>query len=383
MRSVIRLAIVLLVAIAPVAAQDLRFAVVSHNNVPVMAGPRKPDAQLMKVMSGEIVEYLGESGEFGKVRLAGGTLGYIARGTAKRPYVELDGSGEAKVLVDRLKIRPHANLDWPPMGTLEPGTRVIVLEEVDAGWLQILAPRDQVVYIHRDYLRLGDDQANLATTFANSDRTRRTKMLASGKVSSELVARIDGQERLDQRLAAAEKAMAEYGRSEGVTPRLRELEAEYAAIATEAPEGSLARATAGERLAFLRDRREAADAFDQARRRIAEIENDQSRRDVDYQGKLQNFRDAKLKEMAEPKARDSRFLPYGIGELHRIFITETQRPTWVLSKGLEERYIVTSERYDLSEYHGKTIGITGWEKLGTPKEKDLQRIEITRLEVLN
>lgn len=382
MRSVTSLILAILVLASALSAQERSYALVTHNKVSVMAGPNKPDAELGKASSGEVVEYLGSVGDFGKVRLPGGVVGYVARGRAAKPYVELAGPGEARVLVSRLKIRPQPNLDWPAMGTLEPNTRLIVLEEASEGWLKILAPATQAVYIHKDYLRTGGDQAALATTFANSDRSRRESLLASGKLSADVLARVRAADAVDDRLKQAEERLAARpaGEEDGAT--LRQLESEYEAIAAAAPEGSLARTTAEERLAYLRDRREAADKFDEARRRIESIEKDRAQRDARYQQELSSFRERKEREASEPKTARSRFLQYGIGELHPV-LGEGQRPTYVLSKGLEQRYLVTSERYDLGEYHGKTIGVTGWEMLPTPAGKKLQRVEITRLEVLN
>lgn len=377
------LLIALCVSSLPARAQEARYALITHNNTPVMAGPNKPDAELMKVGSGQVVQYLGETNGFGKVKMPGGVVAYVAKGRASQPYVAMDTPGEARVLVSRLKIRPQPNLDWPAMGTLEPNDRLLVLGEAENGWLKILAPSSQAVYIFKDYLKLDGDQAALATTFANSDQLGRTQLLAAGNISSEVVAKIEAAGAADAKLKEAESRMAAHASGEKSAASLADLEKEYETIAATAPEGSLARTTAEERLAYIRDRRAATESYDEARRRIAELEKERAVRDSRYQKELASFRERKEREMAEPKPADSRFLQYGIGELHRVFIGESQRPSFVIAKGLENRYVVTSERYDLSEYHGKTIGITGWEKLDTPKGKDLQRIEITRMEVMH
>lgn len=359
------------------------FGMITHRNTPLKSGSGIPDAQIGKLAVGQPVKVLGYDGEFAKVALPGGVDCYILEKRGPRKFVEIDASGRARVIVDRLTVRPHANSDWPAMGMLKANESIMVFERVDKEWLRIMIPDRLPVFVHKAYVRIAADQSDAAAQYARLDMAAREMRLKGGKLSSTSQVIIKQDDALQQRYDAAAAKMNTSLRSQPNLESLVSLRSEFESIQAAAPKDSNINRAAGEKVAYIQGKEDMARRFAAADSKIRGLDEARQRRESEYQNNLKRFRTKKEQAKMEDNSSTSRFLDLGIGNLHKIYLGVGNTPTWVLSKGAESRYYVSSARYDLSEYHDKKIGITKWRHDGQVPGSQYSRVEILRLEILD
>ncbi len=359
------------------------FAHITHRNAPVKAGVGVPDAQIKKSNIGEVVEFFGQKGDYAEVRFPGGVVAFVLEKRGSKTFVKLDDKGRARVVVERVSLRPHANMDWPAMGTLTANQNILVLDRAKDNWLRVLAPEAVHVFVHKNYVKLAENQTAAATDFRNRDSQARRVLISGGKISARMQGELEQTASLENRLNAAESKMATSLSTKPSPTALANLRREFEQIQADAPKDSLVARAAGEKVAYLQGKEDTARRFADADAKIRALEDDRKRRESEYQDDLASFRTKKEAEKAKQLQPKSRFLRLGIGTLHKIYLGVGRTPTWVLSKAAESRYHVTSDRYDLGEYHDKKIGITRWKIQPPAPGSKLERVEILRLEILD
>ncbi len=358
------------------------YGVITHRNTPVKSGAGVPDAQLGKAGVGDLVRMFGIKGQFAEIRFPGGVAAYVLEKRGEQQFIAVGENGRGRVLVGRLSLRPHPNMDWPIMGSLRSNQTVMVLDRVDNDWLRVLAPASTHVFVHKNYVKPAPDQTAAASQFAILDQKARLALLKTGNMSSKHVLQIEQEDTLQSRFDLAEARMARELAGRPNLETLVSLRTEFEAIGGQAPANSPLSQAAGEKIAYLKGKEDTARRFAAADAQMKKLELDQKRRDAEYARDLQNFRTKKEAEKASAASSKSRFLRLGIGNLHRVYLGVGTTPTWKLTKGSESRYHVTSDRYDLSEFHDKKIGITKWEMQSPAPGSKLERVKILRLEIL-
>ncbi|MEZ6195732.1 MAG: hypothetical protein R3F20_08380 [Planctomycetota bacterium] len=390
------------------AAQGPRFGTIKADNVSVMAGTERPDAEIARLDRGAVVEVVSIRGDWAELRLPGGFSVYAMEKVGDRVAIDRKGGpGEGIVVTSGLAIRPRPNRDWPAMGVFQTNVRLEVLREHPGGWLEVVAPRDETVFVASRYVDSTGEQAGLARSFA----------LAASEVESRRAGRVGdapiAAPAAGERTAAALGADAASKQDEAVElarqARLVELEGQfdsllagkpgpealaalrqrYEEIAREAgPETEVGRAATTRADALRRHERVAA-SMESVDARIARLENEMGTVDRGYSEELRELREKRKSELsarsgADADARAARFLENGIGQIYRDFgeTVADNRGVFMLTKAGERRYRLVSDRYDLGEYRDKTIGITKWTVLEDGANTPWRKVRVERLEVL-
>ena len=363
---------------------------ITHDNVRARAGTADYNAEVLGLGRGDLIEVVGREGDWVEVRVPGGFAAYVKKASKSgRAFVELKGPGEGLVLVDELQLRPKATRDWPAMGELKQNQHVVVLSEEADGWLRVLAPSDESVFVFHRYLEIpAAGQAELRTQFDAQHVEAQGRLLESGGLTKEAMKSIEKADALEVQLKALDVELDQALAAEASSAVLTRLRKDYLALAANAGDDEIIAASAREKATYVQRREEVATRFEQARERIDSLEGKLEENEKRYRSDLEQFRAEKTNPESDAAAdktgAGSRFLRHGIGRIHKLILTSADREiVFVLRKGAEERYLLISDRYDLSEYVGQEIGVTKWESLDEISPKKLTRVLVTRLEVLD
>ncbi len=389
MRSIVNhiLMALLLVAAAP-GQERTGYGEVALNNVRARAGTADYHAELMVLPRGYPVRVVGFEGDWARVQLPGGILAYVHKGRPGRPYVKEASPGRGLVVVNDLMLRPKPTTDWPAMGKLKPNQEITLLGSEGSDWFRILAPREQVAYIWKDYVKVSADQKRAQALFEAKAAEVRASRLQAGELSRKGLVREERRKNLLMSLATTDQAMEKVFASGNGLPDLDALErlrSQYRDIASAAVADGDLKAEAERKASYVQGKIEVVKKLAKAERKVDALAAEEARRRREYEESLSRFRDKKEKAAKAAKDRGAgRFLRYGIGVLRRDVLNSISgEPAFILSKASEDRYLLTSLRYDLSEYLGREIGITKWKMLTPPTTDELRRVQVIRLEVLD
>jgi uncharacterized protein YgiM (DUF1202 family) len=365
---------------SPTHAETGGYGIVTKDKVRVRGGAGDTYAEVMLLDRGDIVQIVGEKGAWTEVLVPGGFVCFVRKGAADRAYVEVKKTGEGTVIVDGLQVRPKASLEAAAIGKLELGSRVMVLGE-EGEWLKILAPDAETLFIYTELLTKDGDQEAMARDFELRAADRRGELLRQGEVTRAALDRKALLGALDERLTKADdQFIAALKEDERVAP-LETVAGEYARIAADAPPETPIKKRAEEKSALAKQEAARARDLNMIGKRMAEIDDQQKKIEAKYAGDLQKHRDEmNARDRSLPKEH---FLFNGMGEMRVDVVTELgSMPVYTLVKGGRRQYFLVSDRYDLGDYRGKTVGVSEW----VIEEKDsleLRTVHVTRLEILD
>ncbi|MCA9321967.1 MAG: hypothetical protein KDB53_14595 [Planctomycetes bacterium] len=370
-------------------APTLGYGEVTHANVRVRAGMADYHADLDIDSAGFPIEITGWKGDWAEVRMPGGIVGFVHQGRPGRPYIEQKAPGRGLVLVTDLLLRPRATQDWPDMGRFQPNQDVVMLGSVGTEWYRVLAPDSQRAYIYRQYVRVSPDQAAAREAFDRKAKIAREDLLQSGEYSrSDLDVSRTRESRLDRLATIDGQLEALLSQRDGL-PQAQEFKTireRYLSLAKESADDPRIVEEANRKAVYVQGKEEVAEQLAGAEARVNALAERGRTQDIRYTETLSRYREEKTAAISEKRAaaKSSKYLQYGLGTVRKdVFASASGIPTYILSKASEDRYYLSSLRYDLSEYVGREIGITGW-KILTPESTDvLRRVQVTRLEVLD
>ncbi len=389
MRSIVNILLVSLLLVAAAPAQERTgYGEVSLNNVRARAGTADYHAELMVLPRGYPVRITGYEGDWARVQLPGGILAYVHKGRPGHPFVKEASPGRGLVVVNDLMLRPKPTTDWPAMGKLKPNQEITLLGSENRNWFRILAPKDQAAYIWKDYVKVSADQKRAQALFEAKAAEVRSSRLQTGELSREGLVREERRKSLLERLASTDQAMEKVLTSTNGIPDLKALErlrGKYRDIATAAVADRDLQAEAERKASYVQGKIDVVQKLAKAERKVDELAAKEVRHRREYEESLTRFRNRKGKAAKDAKERGvGSFLRYGIGVVRRDVLNSISgEPAYILSKASEDRYLLTSLRYDLSEYLGREIGITKWKMLTPPTTDELRRVQVIRLEVLD
>lgn len=361
------------------------YGVVTGDQVRLRAGAADFHAEVLRYDRGDVVEIVGAEGDWVEVRIPGGFECFAKSGVAGRRYVEQKSPGEGLVLVEDLQLRPKPTLDYPSMGELRPNQRVIVLDDRGDGWLRLLSPEDETLFVYKTYVKLGDDQGALQTDFATKARRTRDALLKSGKLSSQAVARWADLEKWRQELESTDRDL-DAVRVGADAAQLAKLAKRYENIAANTPEGSDIKSRANERLTWVRTRQDEAEKLAGYEKRIEELRTKMRTNEKTYEQNLKTYTtEVQKRRDTNAKTKVPEALEFGIGQMRpHLFSGLGERSVFTLEKAGKRRYFLVSERYDLSEYSGKTVRVVKWSDAASAADSTsgLRTVRVDRLEVV-
>ena len=379
----LRTAVVFVVLVAAISAQtDAYFATVSGDKVRLRGGPADFHAVLTQLSRCTPVRVIGAEGDWQQVEVPGGFSAFVSLGRPGRTYIDVSKPGEGVVAVDDLMIRGSASADFPPIGRLGTGDRVVVLA-TDNGWARVLSPSAARSWIHGKYVARSEDQAATGEAFAARHAEARQALLAEGAASRELLAR---QEREVQLRKSVDAAFVKFETELAKPWDKRDVNGVRGALQgaiKELPEHDGDRVRAQAMLKHLDDWDKNRRDLVKAQERLAAAKEEAARAERTYAQDLRVLNRKLIEEANKPRVPKS---PYRArGHVQRASPVEAFRsgPKWSVSVGGRPSFYLTSDRYDWSEYEGKLIGIL---QAGEPENRsglDARVIKVSRIEILD
>jgi uncharacterized protein YgiM (DUF1202 family) len=379
-----RAVFLLVVACGAVVAQgDPYLATVSGDKVRLRGGPADFHAILDEMAKGTPVRVVGSEGDWKRVEVPGGFDVFVAAGKKGRPYLDTSKPEGGIVLVDDLMIRGTSSTDFPPLGRLGAGDRVVVLDVKD-GWVRLLSPTAAHSWIHGKFIARADDQAATLAAFDAKHASNRQALLAAGSVSRELLKR--QKEAREQR--ARIRAVVERYEAEGKKPwDQRDISGTRKALLElrdGLPEGAGDRVSIVAMLKSLDDWEGAAADLTNARKRLAAAKKEAEQAEKTYRRRIRD-----LKTEVETQGKDaaaSQQLRYRTqGHVRRMVPIDGLRsePTWAVSTGGRPSFYLDGDRYNWAEYEGKLIGVLEAEDPETRLGLNVRVIKVSKIEILD
>ncbi len=144
---------------------------VTGDRVNLRSGPSKNDPKIGQVSSGQMLTVHSKTGAWLKVSAPSSVEAWISG-----KYV----SSEGVVTGSGVNIRPQANLNHAPIGKVQKGSRLQVLQRV-GDWVKVKAPSSTKAWVHGDFVQVGARRAAPSQPAAASrqvpNRRPRNKML--------------------------------------------------------------------------------------------------------------------------------------------------------------------------------------------------------------
>lgn len=374
-----------LVLSVPVMGQGVRYGLIK-GEATARAGADAAAAEVKNLASNSVVEIVSTRGPFTEVRLPEGFSVFASETWKGNPALRLDGERRAIVLIGDLPMRVAPQATAISLGNFRRNASLRVLKKSAGGWLEVLAPRNQSLFVASENVVSGGDQASLARQFAarvGEAEARDGTVVAVGEAEgpgAEARAALRSLEARYDEVLVGEKSAAELGKLRG----------DYEALARKSgPDTEVGRA-ATSRATYLRRRERIASSIENANRSISRLEGQLGEAETGYEEDLLRLRRERRERLVKgtniverPKMK-ARFLEHGIGRLYPDFgeTVTNERGVFVLTKAGERRYRVISDRYDLGEYRDKKIGITKWTILEDGSKSPWPKVLIDRMEVL-
>ena len=377
----IRTAWVLVVLSGLAAAQGPSWGTVSGDKVRVRGGPADFHSVLGLVKQGTPVRVVGADGDWKKVEVPGGFPVYVSLGKKSRPYLEEKDSrkGEGLVVVNDLMIRGTASTDFPPIGRLGAGDRVVILSRQGA-WARIASPPAAGSCIHGKYVATASDAAATEAAWTAQHETSRIALLNEGENSKALLAR---QEMQSKRDAAAKAAFARFKTELDKPWDARDIlgmRSELVAVRDSYPQGNGQRMRAASMLTTVDEWDRAGSALRAAKKKLADAEAAAAAADKRVSADMRRIQTEleKQGQASNPKVDSP-----ARGTVARVFPVKGLRkgPRWGIALGRRTIYRLSGDRYDWSDYEGKLIVVLkstpAPEQIGvTEPILDVRRIEI-------
>ena len=365
-----------------------RYASVKSADTPARAGRNDFDAVVLRMAQGDVVEVVATSGTWSEIRIPGGFAAYCKKGENGRVYVDLKKPGTGLVVIRNLQLRPQPNTSSAPLGRLEANQRLTVLAEQADGWLKVVAPSDETLFVPSALLNGGGDQLRLARTFADNSLSRETRLLASGRQSRRAHENRQEKDKLVTELRSLDQELERTLRSGAEASAFASLRGKYESLARKAAPNSPVAQSAERQAAFVRERENFARSLSSAEDRINRLESEIVSGEQRYEKELTEIRretKTRIEKSAKnPKKPRSRFLEHGIGRIYKDYGESlTGKPVFMLTKAGERRYRLVSDRYDLAEYHSKEIAITKWEMVEDKTGSSWPKVFVKRIEIIN
>ncbi|MEE9394590.1 MAG: SH3 domain-containing protein [Planctomycetota bacterium] len=365
-----------------------RYARVKSASTPARAGRNDFDAEIHRLAEGDVVEVVATKGSWAEIRVSGGFAAYCRKSADGKTFVQIKRPGEGLVIVRDLQLRPAPQVNSKTLGQLSANQRLIVLAEEPGGWLKVLAPRQQTLFVPSALLTKGGDQLRLAQTFADRSLSRETQLLASGRQSRRALDERQENKRFETELQSLDAELEKTLRSSASASTFAALRGRYQTLARKAgPNSSLAQ-SAERQAAFVRERENFARSLGSAEQRINRLESELATGEKRYEKELTEIRTETRTRISSSgrsaKKPSGRFLEHGIGRIYKDYAESLSgKPVFMLTKAGERRYRLVSDRYDLAEYHSKEIAITKWEMIDDRNGSAWPKVFVERIEIIN
>jgi uncharacterized protein YgiM (DUF1202 family) len=359
------------------------FGQVAGSRVRVRGGPGDFHSEVMRLDQGVVVRVMGRKGDWLEVEVPGGLPLYVATKQGEKAFVRTTG-GTGVSLVNDLQIRGTPGTGEPPVGEIKAGEQMLILS-TEGEWAKILMPLHHPGYIFHNLVKTAADQSVAETAFHKKDEAARAEWIRQGELSSKAEEeRIEVKARQDRCEAALRQYETERQKdilsrdAEGIRTSLEEVV--KAAPDPESPERIRAQAA----LDAVKTWQQDAKARKDARQAIEEAERKAKAAQITYQKDLEELRKRKELEAAQRDRNKSPYLTTGWVRLAPPLanIIDKKTPRYAIHRGSHREYYLVSDKYDLSEYANKLVGILEWDPPEDLPGAEIRVLRVKKLEVL-
>ena len=382
----LRTAMVLWILTTWVCAQgaDATYGTVTGDRVRVRGGPADFHVILGQMMRDAPVKILSEEGDWVRVAIPGGLPVFVGSGSAARPYLREPAPGEAVVIVNDLMIRGTASKDFPAIGRLRAGDRVIVLDKQD-GWVRLLSPEGASTWIHGRYVERATNQATAAQAWQKKHEISRRGLLESGALSRQYLQR--------EALEVARKQQVKDAFDKYEAERIKAWEQRdiasvrkaLTALRDDLPGEHPDRNRAEVMLTTLDEWERAGKAVADVRKRFEDAAREAKEAETRYATSLETLRKEVATTTTEKPKADVKGPYVAKGYVQRRFPVSgvAPGPSWTLMQGQHVLFLLESDRYDFGEFEGKLLGILEAGKPETRSGLSERVLPVRRVEILD
>jgi len=359
------------------------FGQVAGSRVRVRGGPGDFHSEVMRLDQGVVVRVVGRKGDWLEVEVPGGLPLWVAIKQGEKQFVRTTG-GTGVSLVNDLQIRGTPGTAEPPVGEIKAGEQMLILSS-DGEWAKILMPLKHPGYMFHNLVKTAADQAAAETAFHNKDDAARAEWIKQGELSSKAEEeRVEVKARQERCEAALRQYETERQKdvldrdAVGIRTTLEEIV--KAAPDAESPERIRAQAA----LDAVKTWQQDAKARKDARQAIEEAERKAKAAQITYQKDLEELRKRKELEATQRDKNKSPYLTTGWVRLAPplVNIVDRKTPRYAIHRGSHREYYLVSDKYDLSEYANKLVGILEWDPPEDLPGADIRVLRVKKLEVL-
>lgn len=360
------------------------FGQVTGSRVRVRGGPGDFHSEVVRLDQSAIVRVVGRKGDWIEAQIPGGLPLWVAVRSGEKEFLRRTASGAGVVVVNDLQIRGTPTTDEPPLGELRAGEQVLILSGTEE-WAHILMPTEHAGFIFHNLLKHAPDQAAAAATFKERDAASRLEWIKQGEVSAVAEKdRVEVKARRERIVAALDRYEIERKKelldrdAAGVRSSLEEVVG--ASPDPEAPERVRAQAALDAVKAWEQD----AKARKDARAAIEEAERKAKAAQQTYEKDLEELRKRKELEASQRDKTRSPYLTTGWVRLAPplVNLVDKKTPRYAIHRGSHREYYLISDRYDLTEFANKLVGILEWDPPESVQGSDIRVVKVKKLEVL-
>ncbi len=334
---------------------------VTGDKVRVRAGPGTRHAVLLEVNRDDLLVVLGREGQWSRVRVPGGFVCFVHSSLVKV------AEGAAPVIsASRVRLRVTAGKEILPLETvLERGEAIEILAR-EGEWLKIIPPARTHLYIFARYVEELGPAREYRKSLERQAAARHESHTAAKTVEQRESEELARQQVLSEDVVEMGKAvLAGEGDTGDLTARLRTITMETS--------DDLTRGYAESLLVLLGLRREAETLRDQLSRTDTEQEEEMAALRARVDAAEVRYKDELKRIRTQRDLRKEAFRRFGL--------VEKRNGTFIL-RMVDGRVVhLTSDRFRLSEYIGKSVGVVGRMILTDPRT-GVTHLKVEKLEIL-
>lgn len=371
-------------AAPPAAAETFPvFVRVARKDVNLRGGSSEAYSPVARLQTGTPLRAVGRTGDWYKVEVPGGLALWAAAKAGDKTLIEGVASGLGVVVARDLQIRGTPDTNEPSLGELVPGDKLEVIDQ-KGEWANILMPVTHAGYVSARMVRVAPDQKAAEAEFAAADAEQRE---LKRKKSSSLVEALRIRDAENARAKRAETAMERY-RAERRKPALERdvkgaQEALEAVVAEAKSEDDPYRVRAQSMLDDLKNATQLEEQLRKAKEAQAEAERKAKESQLTYDRDLEALKRRKEEEAAQKDRRSKSYVAVGFVRLAPpipgVFETTTK---YALHRGSQREYYLVSDKYDLSDFNGKHVGVLEADPAEEVKGAPIRLLRVKKLEII-
>jgi uncharacterized protein YgiM (DUF1202 family) len=360
------------------------FARVVKNNVNVRGGPSDAYSPLRQLKTGTVVRVVGREGDWYRAEAPGGLAMWVAVRGGGRDYVKGAESGVGEVVARDLQLRGTPDTKEPPLGELDPGEKIEILE-MRGDWAKIRMPAKRAGYLAARMTKAAADPAAAAAEFLEADGKAVEEVRSNSKTLVETIRKQDAEAARTKRAELAFERYSSERRKPAAERDLKGVGDALEAVVKEAPrEDDRYAVRAKSLLEDLKAFTALEESVAKAKAAQAEAEKRAKESQITYEKDLEALKRRKEEEAAQREGRNKKYVAIGYVRLAPPLPGALESaPKYALHRGSQREYFLVSDKYQLSDFNGKHVGIL---EADAPEERPglpFRVLRVRKLEIIS